>query len=188
MGLLESPPRRHVTKFCNILTIWTSCNPMSVCSITAVYLQRICSQYCMCTWQTCSAWGIPFKEYAWACQENLTVHVQYIILQVKCSTSREVLCVLKYPSKYSEVCFEVQRSAYFTVLGLHCRRTWDILTFPIWQNISWKHKSKTSSMIQYFTIDCWCTLCAVFTWRVVKWGSFLSFSYVKWMQSFDLWK
>ncbi len=34
--------------------------------------------------------------------------------------------VLKYPLKYSEVCFEVQRSAYFAVLGLHCRRTWEM--------------------------------------------------------------
>ncbi len=32
--------------------------------------------------------------------------------------------VLKYPLKCSEVCFEVQRSAYFAALGLHCRRTW----------------------------------------------------------------
>ncbi len=27
--------------------------------------------------------------------------------------------VLKYPLKCSELCFEVQRSAYFAVLGLH---------------------------------------------------------------------
>ncbi len=32
--------------------------------------------------------------------------------------------VLKYPLKCSEVCFEVQRSAYFAVLRLHCRQTW----------------------------------------------------------------
>ena len=31
---------------------------------------------------------------------------------------------LKYPLKCSEVCFEVQRSAYFAILGLHCKRTW----------------------------------------------------------------
>ena len=48
--------------------------PMSVCSITAVYLQRICSQYFMCTGQTCSAYGIPFKEYAGACQDNTSLY------------------------------------------------------------------------------------------------------------------
>ncbi len=31
---------------------------------------------------------------------------------------------LKYPLKCSEVCFEVQQSAYFTVLGLHCTSVW----------------------------------------------------------------
>ncbi len=31
----------------------------------------------------------------------------------------------KYLLKCSEVCFEVQRSAYFAALGLHCRRTWE---------------------------------------------------------------
>ncbi len=36
--------------------------------------------------------------------------------------------MLKYPLKCSEVCFEVQRSAYFAALGLHCRRTW-VLTY-----------------------------------------------------------
>ncbi len=34
------------------------------------------------------------------------------------------ICTNHYPLKCSEVCFEVQRSAYFAALGLHCRRTW----------------------------------------------------------------
>ncbi len=36
--------------------------------------------------------------------------------------------MLKYPLKCSEVCFEVQRSAYFAALGLHCRRTWVVIS------------------------------------------------------------
>ncbi len=88
--------------------------PMSACSIVAVSLQYICSvpavQYFTCTRQTCSAWGIPFKQYAGVCQENLKSTMDF---------------ALKYPLKCSEVVFEVQRSAYFAVLGLHCRRTWD---------------------------------------------------------------
>ncbi len=61
---------------------------------------------------------------------NIFAHVR---LQYHCSIFaaylQSVLHVhwtdLQYPLKCSEVCFEVQRSAYFAALGLHCRRTWD---------------------------------------------------------------
>ena len=60
--------------------------PMSVCSITAVYLQQWCA--------------IPTEV-----------------------NSNSI-------PKCSEVCFEVQGSAYFAALGLHCRRTWVKTYFP----------------------------------------------------------
>ncbi len=42
--------------------------------------------------------------------------------------------VLKYPLKCSEVCFEVQRSAYFAALGLHCRWTWALTLSFLYDN------------------------------------------------------
>ncbi len=59
--------------------------------------------------------GYHLKSMNSACPvHNTSGKVQYF----KRST---MYFMLKYTLKCSEVCFEVQRSAYFAVLGLHCR-------------------------------------------------------------------
>ena len=55
---------------------------------------------------------------------NSACPVHYTSSEVQYFKRSTMYFVLKYPLKCSEVCFEVQRSAYFAALGLHCRRTW----------------------------------------------------------------
>ncbi len=79
-----------------------------------------------------------YVSYAYPCPS--AVSMQYICsvsaVSTACALDRPAVhegyhlkstmyFVLKYPLKCSEVCFEVQRSAYFAALGLHCRRTRD---------------------------------------------------------------
>ncbi len=61
--------------------------------------------------------GIVF--YNSLISQSKTIHMYIVPLTWELSHVR-----LQYPLKCSEVCFEVQRSAYFAALGLHCRRTW----------------------------------------------------------------
>ncbi len=56
---------------------------------------------------------------------NSACPVHYTSSEVQYFKRSTMYFVVKYPLKCSEVCFEVQRSAYFAALGLHCRRTWD---------------------------------------------------------------
>ncbi len=102
--------------------------------LSAVSLQYICSVSAV---STSCALGRPAVHKGYHLKSMLG-HVR------KINTSSEVqyfkrstmYFVLKYPLKCSEVCFEVQRSAYFSVLGLHCRRTWAII--PIQEKIQQK--------------------------------------------------
>ncbi len=55
--------------------------------------------------------------------------------------------VLKYPLKCSEVCFEVQRSAYFAALGLHCRRTWETgIDGHFWNSLQYEAQTGSAQM------------------------------------------
>ncbi len=68
-----------------------------------------------------SAIEVPHKK---CLSLNSACPVHYTSSEVQYFKRSTMYFVLKYPLKCSEICFEVQRSSYFAVLGLHCRRTW----------------------------------------------------------------
>ncbi len=81
--------------------------------------------WCMKDWIVSTHVRLQYHCSIFAAYLQSVLHVHWTDLQC-------MYFVLKYPLKCSEVCFEVQRSAYFAALGLHCRWTWESVRF--WTN------------------------------------------------------